>query len=179
MDIGLLSTSRAKVCFFMQVYQVGLYLQKQPAFTGYGGQYEEIVQSVEGGLKVREETGKRKWVRAVMTVELALLTPLILTVIFAILYLDFHTQNRVTMQCAAVEQAVSGNEYEDILLMGGAAAERTASENAGKRQVSFSSRIESVYGGFLWDSSAEAEYELMYPVDFIWKVKTVQAVFDT
>ena len=124
--------------------------------------------------KVKNRMEEKRALQGSMTIEMALLIPLILTVIFGLLYFDFHTQNKVTVLCAAVEQAISGNEYDDIFLIGGANSERTSSESKSKRQVSFTSETNAVYGGFAWEINETAAYEILYPTDFVWKIKTLK-----
>ena len=124
--------------------------------------------------KAKNRIEEKRALQGSMTIEMVLLIPLILTVIFGLLYFDFYTQNKVTVLCAAVEQAISGNEYDDIFLIGGANSERTSSESKSKRQVSFTSETSAVYGEFAWEINETAAYEILYPTDFVWKIKTLK-----
>ena len=107
----------------------------------------------DGGLKT-----------ASVTIETALLMPVILLVIFSIISLDLYMISRVTCESAACEQAVSGKAFEDLFVPGSAPAVRAENDSESVRQVTFSSETAAVYGRFRWPVEASASYKKVYPV---------------
>ncbi|MDO4477432.1 MAG: pilus assembly protein [Lachnospiraceae bacterium] len=121
---------------------------------------------------------RRKWSvkKASATVETAMVIPVILIVVFGLLYLDFHTQNSMVCLSAAAEQAISGQTHEDLVTFGNRPV-RGISEDAASRTVSFETSIRTIYGAYQRTSRHEASYDKLYPVSFIRKMKTVGDIF--
>ena len=121
----------------------------------------------------REKTRKYK-LRGSLTVEAALLMPVIFLVIFMCLYLTIHIHNRVWIGAYAAEQAVSGHMQPDpeLLFAGKMISER--SESGSARSVLI--RGETVYftGQVLWSTDASARYEICRPLPYLWKIKAAK-----
>ena len=118
---------------------------------------------------------KRKYtITGSLTVEAALLMPVIFLVVFMSLYLTIHIHNRMWIGAYASEQAVSGHIQPDpeLLFAGKMASERTESGNA--RSVLI--RGETVYfnGQALWSTDASAHYEICRPLPYLWKIKAAK-----
>lgn len=118
---------------------------------------------------------KRKYrIMGSLTVEAALLMPVIFLVIFMSLYLTIHIHNRVWIGAYASEQAVSGHVQPDaeLLFAGKMTSER--SESPGARSVLI--RGETVYftGQVLWSTDASAHYEICRPLPYLWKIKAAK-----
>lgn len=136
--------------------------------------WKKTMKKKDGDLMIkssRPEDLPSKYIKASFTVELSLLIPLIFFIIFGLIYYDFLTQNRISAYCSAAEQAISGKTYENILTVGGEAVNYHAEENASVRKVRFSSGLRSAYGSLFREWTEEAEYQRLYPVDFIWQLK--------
>ena len=104
------------------------------------------------------------WLKASATIETALLAPLILLVIFAVITLDFFTVSAVTCRSASCEQAVSGKVYEDLFLPGSAAASRSGGDDESLRTVKFASETAMIYGTRRFAIEEEAVYKKVHPV---------------
>ena len=113
------------------------------------------------------KVSRRRILRASATIETALLMPLILLVIFAVISLDFFTVSAVTCRSAACEQAVSGKVYEDLFLPGSEAAVRSGKDGEAVRTVEFSSGTAMIYGSRRFQIKEEAVYKKVRPVKLV------------
>ena len=113
-----------------------------------------------------------------LTVEAALLMPVIFLVFFMCLYLTVHIHNRVWIGAYAAEQAVSGRIQPDpkLLFAGKMSSER--SESGSARSVMI--RGETVYftGQVLWSTDASAHYDICRPLPYLWKIKAAKGLAD-
>ncbi len=113
-----------------------------------------------------------------LTVETALIMPVIFLVVFMSLYLTIHIHNRIWIGAYAAEQAVSGHIQPDpaLLFAGKITAERSESDS--ERSVLI--RGETVYfnGQTLWSADASAHYDICRPVPYLWKMKAVKKLTD-
>ena len=111
-----------------------------------------------------------------LTVEAALLMPVIFLVVFMSLYLTVHIHNRVWIGAYAAEQAVSGRVQPDpdLLFAGKITSER--SESGSARSVLI--RGETVYftGQVLWSTDASARYEICRPLPYLWRIKAAKGL---
>lgn len=133
---------------------------------------------------------KKDLQRASITVETALLMPLILYVIFALLYINFHTYNRVwARECAeeaaldgiigAVKRGEDGQRQMDIKLeqckrslpfaMFG--VQTRAKSDKRKVTVTIEGETKAIWGGFRWKIKEETNRKIIKPVVFIRQVR--------
>lgn len=112
--------------------------------------------------------------KASLTVETALLMPLILLVIFSVIYFDFYEMNLVVCHSAAIEQAISGKSDEELPLIAAPKMSRRSSDSKTKRTVSFQSdTYASPYSHTLRSQSVEAAYSYVSPTAFIRKARLI------
>ncbi|MDO4677291.1 MAG: pilus assembly protein [Eubacteriales bacterium] len=129
-----------------------------------------------------------------MTVETACLMPLILLVLMGLIYLCFFVHNRAWLTAAAYESAVSGSMegikkqgqiYENARMRSEAlgnqgffGAENLSTQtNVGKEvQVTYDLNTISNYGDFNWHLRTEGTSEVIRPVGWIRKIRSVKAV---
>ena len=121
----------------------------------------------------------RSYRKASFTVEASLLMPLVLLVIFAVLYLDFHVQNRNVILASACENAITGHDRDPLVLMGTEGADKTLEDDGKKRTVSYSLVTSSVYGGYAWEAASSAEYVICDPVSLIREARTLKMITGT
>ena len=116
--------------------------------------------------------------RGSLTVEAALLMPVIFLVVFMSLYLTVHIHNRMWICAYAAEQAVSGHIQPDpeLLFAGKMVSERSESDT----QRSVCIRGETVYftGQVLWGAEVYACYDICRPVPYLWKIKAAKGLLD-
>ncbi len=131
------------------------------------------------GIEVMCEMNRKYKLMGSLTVEAALLMPVIFLVVFMSLYLTVHIHNRVWIGACAAEQAVSGRVQPDpdLLFAGKMTSERSESDSA--RSVLI--RGETVYftGQVLWStdaSAASARYEICRPLPYLWKIKAAKGL---
>ena len=110
--------------------------------------------------------------KASMTVEAALIAPLLLFSVFGILYLSFHLHNGAVLYCSAAEQAISGHVQEDPSFFGMNSVKREGTESKNNRKISFSSGTWYFSGEKLFEIEEQAEYQIVHPVKI---VRTVYA----
>ncbi len=129
-----------------------------------------------------------------MTVETACLMPLILLVLMGLIYLCFFVHNRAWLTAAAYESAVSGSMegikkqgqiYENARMRSEALGNRgffgaenlSTQTNVGKEvQVTYDLDTISNYGDFNWHLRTEGTSEVIRPVGWIRKIRSVKAV---
>lgn len=136
---------------------------------------------------------KRRKIKGSFTVEAACVMPVILLVLFGLLYLCFFVHNRAWLTAAAYESALTGSMegvkdngaiYETASMrsqeLGNAGffgAENLSTQTStGKRvRVTYSMETISVFGGFDWHLTAEGSSLVVRPVKTI---RTVKAASD-
>lgn len=131
-----------------------------------------------------------------LTVEAALLAPLLLLVIMGILYLFFWVHNRAWLTAAAYEAAVSGSiegikdnekvqetaekkgkELGDTGFFG--ADDLTVQATGGKKvQVVYDLDTISGFGGFSWHLRAKGSAAVLNPVSWIRKAKAASELIE-
>ena len=138
---------------------------------------------------------KKRIRKGSMTIETALLMPLLLLVIFGMLYLFFYVHNRTWLTAAAYEAALDGSMEawvpegmcSEKALQKGKKLGNTGffgSKNlkiqatAGKKvRVIYDLDTISVYGGFKGHLQIKGEVKILKPVSWIRKVKGVSEVW--
>lgn len=131
-----------------------------------------------------------------LTVEAALLMPVLLLVVMGILYLFFWVHNRAWLTAAAYEAAISGSmegikeegEVQETAEEKGrelgstgffGADNLTVQATAGKKvQVVYNLDTVSGFGGFSWHLCAEGEAAVLKPVSWIRKVKAAAELIE-
>ena len=122
---------------------------------------------------------KRKYtITGSLTVEAALLMPVIFLVVFMSLYLTIHIHNRMWIGAYASEQAVSGHIQPDpeLLFAGKMTSER--SESGSARSVLISGETVYFTGQALWRTEASARYDICRPLTYLWKIKAAKRLTD-
>ena len=116
--------------------------------------------------------------RGSLTVEAALIMPVIFLAVFMSLYLTIHIHNRVWVGAYAAEQAVSGHIQPDpeLLFAGKMTSER--SESGSARSVLISGETVYFTGQVLWSTDASARYEICRPLPYLWKIKAAKRLTD-
>ena len=124
------------------------------------------------------ERRKRYELAGSLTVEAALLMPVIFLVVFLCLYLTIHIHNRVWVTAYAAEQAVSGHVQPDPKLLFAGEMSSVRSESDSARSVLI--RGETMYftGQSLWRTDASARYDLCRPVPYLWKIKAAKELIE-
>ncbi|HUM84657.1 MAG TPA: hypothetical protein PLN48_12930 [Lachnospiraceae bacterium] len=107
--------------------------------------------------------------KASFTIEMALIMPVILLVVFSGIYLMAHVRNRAFLTASACEQAVSGHDPETPALFAAVDPARSKEDSEERRTVSFKAGTIYFSGQALWDIKAEGTYEKIKPVTFIRK----------
>lgn len=108
--------------------------------------------------------------QASLTVEAAMIIPVLFTAAFLLFYLTAHVHNRCVLGASAAEQAISGHEQEDpsYLAMTGLKCSRSDSEK--ERKVSYEAGTLYLTGETLWNIREEAAYTKLKPVKAIRKI---------
>ena len=145
-----------------------MYWEKRPVRRGRS--------ALAFGIEVMCEMYRKYKLMGSLTVEAALLMPVIFLVVFMSLYLTVHIHNRVWTGACAAEQAVSGRVQPDpdLLFAGKMTSERSESDSA--RSVLI--RGETVYftGQVLWSTDASARYEICRPLPYLWRIKAAKGL---
>ena len=113
---------------------------------------------------------KNQLTQASLTIEAALIAPLLILSVMGVLYLSFHLHNRTCLYASAAEQAISGHKQEDLSYFGMQNVNRGGSESKNHRTVRFTSGTWDFNGEKLYAIDEEAEYKI------IRSVKTVRRV---
>ena len=114
--------------------------------------------------------------RAYFTVETALLTPVILLVIFAVIYSDLHILNRTLCRSAAVEQAVSGKVDDALPLMLAEAPVRRQTETSAARRVAFESATRiTISSSLTLPIASSADYRKVQPTGVIRHLRSLRS----
>ena len=82
---------------------------------------------------------KNQLTQASLTIEAALIAPLLILSVMGVLYLSFHLHNRTCLYASAAEQAISGHKQEDPSYFGMQNVNRGGSESKSHRTVRFTS----------------------------------------
>lgn len=132
---------------------------------------------------------KKQLQKGSMTIETALLMPVILLVIMTVLYLFFYVHNRAWLTAAAYEAALSGsmeaavpdgNSREAALKKGnelgdtgffGSENLKVQAEDGKKVQITYDLDTFSVYGGFRSHLKVQEAMKVIDPVSWIRKIK--------
>ncbi|MBP3878723.1 MAG: pilus assembly protein [Lachnospiraceae bacterium] len=113
-----------------------------------------------------------------LTVETALLMPVLFLVVFMCIYLTVHIHNRMWIGAYAAEQAVSGRVQPDpeLLFSGKMTSERSESDR--QRSVHISGETVYFNGQTLWSTDASAQYEICRPVPYLWRIKAARELIE-
>ena len=116
----------------------------------------------------------KKEYRASYTVELALLTPLLLLALVGSIYIVMYFHNNASLAVGACEIAVSGKDDTQLppLLFSPPAAP-IVSANASSRSVRFDS-MTRWYSGRIWKMSRSATYEEVRPITTMNKMRALK-----
>lgn len=117
--------------------------------------------------------------RASYTVELALLLPLILGTILALIYLNFHVHNCAALTANACEAAVTGHpdaEFPSYVFLG--RLNRSVDDDKASRTVTFSSVTYDADERVFGESVGTGTYKKVYPVSDLRKAKGLRELMD-
>ena len=123
---------------------------------------------------------KKRMKRGSMTIEAALLMPLLLLVVMITLYLFFYVHNKVWLTAAAYEAALDGSM--ETARPEGKSRDKALKKgkelgNSGKKvQVTYDLDMFSVYGGFNSHLQVKGSVKVIKPVTWIRKVKGLSEV---
>ncbi len=106
--------------------------------------------------------GKLK--RASLTVETALLSPVLITSVLMLLYLAAHVHNRTCLFAGAAEQAVSGHEQETPQLFALSGTDVSRSDTEKERTVGYTGGTFYLSGEQLYSIDEKAVYKKYKPV---------------
>lgn len=149
--------------------------EKSPACAGTRprGSGTETKNSPCSG-RLKEKRGIRKAYAGSYTVELALLTPLLLLTLVGSIYIVMHFHNSASLAAGACEIAVSGKADTELApLLFSPPAVPSISANASARSVRFDS-FTLWHGGRLWGISRGATYEKARPVTAMNRLRAVK-----
>ncbi len=118
-----------------------------------------------------ETKQKRKIFRASVTVEAALLMPVVIFTVFMALYLAFHVHNRTWLSSRAGEQAISGHEQELPSLMAGAGITGSLKDTASQRTSSYHTETAYYTGSVLWSEEIFRTYNKTRPLRLLRKAR--------
>ena len=109
-----------------------------------------------------------------LTVETAMIMPVLLFSVLMLLYLTAHVHNRTCLFAGAAEQAVSGHVQEDpeLFAMAETACSRKDSEK--ERKVRYTAGTLYLSGERLWSIDEEAVYKKYRPVKQIRKLSAAK-----
>lgn len=128
------------------------------------------------------------------TVETACVMPLVLLVLFGVIYLDFFVHNRSWLTAAAYESALCGSmegikkdgkvyesarmRSEELGNVGFFGAENLSTQtNVGKEvQVTYDLDTIVAYGGLNWHLRTEGTAKILDPVEHIRKIRAAAAI---
>lgn len=113
---------------------------------------------------------------AFMTVETAMLMPVIFLTIFLTVYLSAHVHGRTFLYERAAEEAVSGHDQESGALFALTSPERTMHKTLEKRQVRYTASSAYLDNASFLRIEEEAVYRIDNPVK---KLRKAQAARNT
>lgn len=102
--------------------------------------------------------------KASLTVEAAMIAPVLMTAVFLLLYLTAHVHNRSCLYALAAEQAVSGRAQEDPSLFAMAELKVQRSDSKKERVISYKAGTLYLDGERMWSIEEKAVYEKCFPV---------------
>lgn len=111
------------------------------------------------------------WARGSVTIETALIMPVLLLTILSSLYLTIHVRNGAVMTASCIEQAISGRDQENPAVFFSGTIERGTEESSSQRTVSMSGSTYYYTGQLLWETSSERTYKKYYPVTYLRKIR--------
>ncbi len=114
----------------------------------------------------KRKTAEKRYLRASLTVEAAMLMPILFFVVFSCVYLNFHVHNRANLSASAAEQAISGHEQNGTVLFGSVQPEAERSESEDARTVGYAA-VSPVYIGSGWSIRTEQTCRLYHPVKML------------
>ena len=109
--------------------------------------------------------------RASITIEAALIMPVVIFTVFMALYLAFHVHNRTWLSSRAGEQAISGHEQELPSLMAGAGITGTLTDSTSQRTASYHADTAYYTGSVLWSEDIFRTYNKTRPLKVLRKAK--------
>ena len=107
---------------------------------------------------------------ASLTIEAALIAPLLILSVMGVLYLSFHLHNRTCLYASAAEQAISGHKQDDPSYFGMQSVSRGGSESKSHRTVRFTSGTWNFNGEKMYAIEEEAEYKIIRPVKTVRRI---------
>lgn len=109
--------------------------------------------------------------RGSVTVETALVMPVLLLAIMSSLYLTIHVRNGTIMTSSCIEQAISGRVQKNPALFFAGDIERGEEESASQRTISMKGATYYFSGQLLWESASKRTYKKFYPVTYLRKIR--------
>lgn len=107
---------------------------------------------------------RRSLKAAYLTVEAAMLSPILISSVFMILYMAAHLHNKTCLKASAAEQAISGHEQKDPSLFALRNTECTRTEAGNNRSVRYTAGTVYLNGGVWHEIDERAEYKIVKPV---------------
>lgn len=108
-------------------------------------------------------------IKGSFTVEAALVFPVILIVIFSVIYLNAHIHNRSYLEIKACEISVSGKEAPPLSLFAMKECSMSVTESDNSRNVSVSASTEGVFRFLNFKLKKDCTYEKCSPSVFVKK----------
>lgn len=118
-----------------------------------------------------------EFLRGSLTVETAMIAPILIVSVFMLLYLAVHVHNRCTLYARAAEQAVSGHEQEDPSYFAMAELKTERSDTQRERKVSYKCGTLYLDGQRLWSIDVEAVYKKYKPVKRLRQMASTKRLF--
>ena len=110
-------------------------------------------------------------VRGSVTIETALVMPVLLMTVLSSLYLTMHIHNGTMITASCIEQAVSGRDQENPALFFAGTVNRKVDESSSERSVSIQAGTVYFSGQFLWKTESKRTYKKYYPVTYLRKIR--------
>lgn len=109
-----------------------------------------------------------------LTVETAMIMPVLLFSVLMLLYLTAHVHNRTCLFAGAAEQAVSGHVQEDPVLFAMAETACSRKDSEKERKIRYTAGTLYLSGERLWSIDEEAVYKKYKPVKQIRKLSAAK-----
>ena len=109
--------------------------------------------------------------RGSVTIETALIMPVLLLTILSSLYLTIHIRNGVCMTASCIEQAISGRQQSNPALFFSGNFSKSEEESSSQRTISMSAATFYFSGQLLWETSSKRTYRKYYPVTYLRKIR--------
>ncbi|MDO5701734.1 MAG: hypothetical protein Q4G47_00055 [Lachnospiraceae bacterium] len=107
---------------------------------------------------------KRILTAAYLTVEAAMLSPILISSVFMILYMAAHLHNKTCLKASAAEQAISGHEQKDPSYFALRGTECIRTEEGNSRSVRYTAGTVYLSGDVWHEIDESAEYKIVKPV---------------